>query len=408
MYSISLAKLINLSFFLVVFLVTGCSTAQVSKIPGIENSIKHPYDEESIDVKPIPITTVLKALKIQLAEAILSLEAIRMENKDHPIIEELILRTGNGTLSGESQLVQTDNGNILAVIPFTGFAGSTLTPNLGIDEAATSKQNIALNFSFTPKITCDRTLSREEEEKKGIDVGTFIRDALVASFNQIAEMPYDRSVRRAYEPIFSNRELKLSLLFSVVRTGQAGLGVKIVPASPNIDEVTSGPIFGTKKQQTGTYSLELTVPLVTANPNDGKRILVGSLDLQSLENIDKTKNYIKKVEESDRNDKKAIIDKLKNELTDSLKKNSIILADLPYDEDIARKAGLISPRDKDDDPCAYNNIDESSPDSIQFKTILESFDNVPINEIELNDLPDRKSKGENQQELFYLESEPSF
>jgi len=243
----------------------GCSMLQESHVPGTKNKGK---DITKMD--PIPISDVMTALKIQLGEAFEELDSIKKRHSKNPAVQGLNPRVGTGSFSGTTQLVQTDAGNVMAIIPFTGYTGSTLTPNFGLSSKATSVQSTTLSFSFDPRH--EKRLGRNSSTAESLDVGSYIKDSMTAAFEQLATIPGN------YEPKLTNRELKLSVTFTVLRTLNAGLGIKIVPSAPDLDSVTSNPALGSNRQQTGTYKLDLTIPLVTPEPRDPKRIIHGVVD----------------------------------------------------------------------------------------------------------------------------------
>jgi hypothetical protein len=85
----------------------------------------------------------------------------------------------------------------------------------------------------------------------------------------------------------TNRELKIDLNFKVVRKGDNGIGVKLVPSGPDIDSISSSPALGSSKQRTGDYKISLKIPLITAQTSDPRRILHGSIGSEKVLIIDR-------------------------------------------------------------------------------------------------------------------------
>jgi hypothetical protein len=162
--------------------------------------------------------------------------------------------------------MHTDSSNAMAIIPFTGYAGSQLNPNLGISSKATSIVNVVLKFSFDPKLTRDVTALPS--------ASGYISNCLVSAFRQLAAVPNGPNGSPIY-PSFKNQSLNLSMSFVIVQQGDAGLGVKFVSPAPDLDSVEGKPALGISRQKTGTYKLDIEIPLIEPTPPTTKRIISG-------------------------------------------------------------------------------------------------------------------------------------
>ena len=347
-----------LSSCAVLLLFSGCTNLNPSKIPG----------EPSGDVPYLETSQVLTAIKIQLAEELKTIEQEHFNNvKTRPrtsegkwlpvATDQFQLKIGNGTFSGKTQVVDTGDGVVAAVIPFTGYAGSILTPSLGASGSTNSTQDMKLTFKidpsmskpvskvdsgnrysvlwkdFPPKMVLEPSGEEEKEaikkfqmfeadaqefeagsserkelEKQAneawkiktkqrqekialefdpsflpasldwkplptleksdatIEVGTFVRDALRASFNESKKM----FSYAGTSPGITNSEIKISLSFVVVRKIEAGVrGFVVVPA-PDLNSITGS--LGADRQKTATYTLDLTFPMFANSSSDARRL----------------------------------------------------------------------------------------------------------------------------------------
>ena len=131
---------------------------------------------------------------------------------------------------------------------------------------ATNIQETTLTFEFDPHLSGEDV--RQDERLRNVETGTFVTDALVASFNGVAPL-----IRRPAKsgPTIKLNELKVAVSFSVTRKFDAGLGdtIVLIPA-PDLDSL--GPTASRSREQTSVYKLQLTIPLVLDTPPDSRRI----------------------------------------------------------------------------------------------------------------------------------------
>lgn len=245
--------------------LSGCAIHHHSRVPGIHEDA---YTVVEVDDVP-PVAAVLEAIQIQMARAYANLpDALRVEeNKSSSSgkpVYKYAPKGGSGTFTGVTQLLETDSGNLLGILPFTGYLGSTLSPALGLSAQATSTQTTTLIFSFP---SWPERFATDPDEP----VGTTIQNALEAAFQELANSLGNPGASEG----FANRELRLSIAFSVVRTSGGTLGVEIVPPAPDLNAIGGAPLLGTNQQRTGTYTVELRIPLITPDSADPKRILAG-------------------------------------------------------------------------------------------------------------------------------------
>ena len=261
-------------------LLGACASYPSSPIPGVYAPVM-----ERVDGEPIPFERIMLLVRAQLQQAYQQVGRIKAENSGNRAALGLNPQEGSGSLSGSVQVVSTGSGNILAVIPFSGYAGSLLSPNFGLSKGVTSLQSTSLAFGIKPKRSkasgsdavvdwaqISQASSKDAHSSQGAEPSGFITQALIAAFEQIAMLsdPVGSEQVRVSTLV---RELKLSFSFMVTRTNQWGLGVTLIPSAPDLDSLASAPLFGSKVDRIGVYKLDLTIPLITARTSDPKRIL---------------------------------------------------------------------------------------------------------------------------------------
>lgn len=245
-------------------LFNGCASTSVKpKVPGIENNI-HVTDNDVV-----PLSQVIDAINQELASVFTGIEEIKKVHAKNPAVKGLTPQNGNAVFSGTIQTVRTDSGNVAAVIPFSGYADTTLGPKLERSKAATSEHTTTLEFSFKSAV------NQTNLPQSTINTGGFIRDNLLATFEQMASTSYNEATGESYDPQFTNRKLTLTTTFSLVRESAAGLGVKFTSPAPDLNTLESAPAFGVKDTQKGTYKLTVNIPLIEPDPNSTKRIVSG-------------------------------------------------------------------------------------------------------------------------------------
>lgn len=252
-------------------LVSGCSSLQTPKVPGLER------DNFKAD-QLVPVSAVLGALKVQLAEGFGEIARWKQEAAaaNPPMaathLSLFAFKKGSGTLSGTTQTVATDNGKIAAVIPFTGYSGSTLAPNIGATGGSTSLQTVALAFSIDPSLDPNSLMSATNLSSN-VHVGTFVKDALVSTYFEVAKMPRKQD-GSALTPTFQATEVSFTISFVVVRKVEGGITSTFLLPASGINSLA--PSLGTSSERTGTYKLELKLPFGVDQPAD-PRVLIYSV-----------------------------------------------------------------------------------------------------------------------------------
>lgn len=236
----------------------GCSSTQHPAVPGMTNNV--------ITLKPVELSTVLMALKCQLASALTEIANDRNSNPGNSLKARFKLKNGSGVFSGKTQTVQSDGAKISAVIPFTNVNGTILTPTLGATLSSTGVQETALSFAVSSNAGNADVCT--ECETRNIEVGTFIQDALIATYRQLTNMPLKGDA--SYAPDLWPTELKISVNFAVVQKFEAGVTSKIILTSPTTESL--GPSLGVNKDQTGIYQLDIKFPFLTDDTGDSRRL----------------------------------------------------------------------------------------------------------------------------------------
>ncbi len=91
-------------------LTSACAPFEKNPIPGAKNNV--------VRLEGIQVSTVLAALKVQLAEAIAEINSLKKANPGHPV-KALNLKTGSGKLTATVKSVKGDSGSLKGVIPFS-------------------------------------------------------------------------------------------------------------------------------------------------------------------------------------------------------------------------------------------------------------------------------------------------
>ena len=282
--------------FFFIFVITTVSSGCVTTLPSPINGITSGGESEAENF--IPISSVISELKRQVQLAYTHVPYIKKRHRDNQAAKGLNPQTGTGTFGGSTQIVRTNSGNVLAIIPFTGYEGSTLSPNFGISSTATSIQGTTLLFSVSPVFAKESASfsswsnidleSIDASLAPTVDETDTLTLMLVTAFEEIASTP-DMPGDQPYlvDAALTNRELNFELGFRVVRKNEGGLGVKLVPSGPDVDSISSAPALGGSDSRTGNYSLTLKIPLVTPQPSDPKRLLHGTIGSANVLIIDR-------------------------------------------------------------------------------------------------------------------------
>lgn len=257
----------------VVASLAGCAGAiQNPTLPGLDRQTFTGMDDDIIE--PIPVSTVMTALKCQLARGFSAIESEkgRDEYKSNPVAAGFIFKDGTGTFSGETKIVETRNGKISAVFPFSGIDGSIITPAFGRGLTSTDTQKISTKFSISPSGA--NTEICNVQELQDVDVGTFVQDAMLAAFNDTVKVPTSINANGEtvlYEPVLRSQEVTIDQSFVVALKVERGITVKALISAPRTDNID--PVGNMNSDRTGTYTLSIKLPLNTGDTSDPRRIL---------------------------------------------------------------------------------------------------------------------------------------
>ena len=241
----------------------GCSILQDTRIPGVVD-----VDSTFTEIDHVPsVSEVQEAIREQYAKALSAIPSIKNDPENFPNADGLNPQTGVARFSGKTQLIQTDSGNILGVFPFTGYAGSTLSPNFGISSKATGIQDCTLSFSIDPN-------TPTSGNSRQIGESDYLAKKIKSLFEEVARLKKGS----ATDPRITTRELMLSTTFSIARTLNGGLGVSFLPSTDDIDSLAGAPLLGAQSLKIGTYKVDIKIPMVVASVGDSRRIYEGVFD----------------------------------------------------------------------------------------------------------------------------------
>lgn len=265
----------------------GCSLTQPPNVPGMTNNVA------SLD--PISVPYVLASLKCQVTEGVLEIKRLKTTDrfKTHPHVKDFNFnKTGSGTLSVKVTSVETNGATINAVVPFTGFTGTNATPSAGGSLSSTGVTELKRTFQITPTAAAiDRDLCKHLRTNQ-IDVGVFLRNAIVAAFSDTMLVPLrtlkkdqkptapkegkkpvpplKKGDRVAFNPALRTKQFDFTVSFAAVQKKEGGFALKIVPAGPRLDSV--GPETTLNSDRTDVHTLTLQLPLDTNSTSDTRRI----------------------------------------------------------------------------------------------------------------------------------------
>ena len=244
-----------------------------SRIPGIDRGS---VGKESA-AEFLKTSDIIFALKTEIAKATRKIEDLKESDDDsspyyeHPLLEQYAFQEGTGSIQGQSALVHTDTGLIGAGVPFTGYAGSEIFPNIRGSRAASSCQTTRLNFNIKPFIPSHEEIEQMEEYSRVEVADSFLRDVIYTSYTQLLDVPL-KANKDGFFPEIIATGIDLTICFEIeknVNPSITGPSFIIVPA-PGINRLSGTVDFDRRK--TETYTLTLSLPLIEATTNDPRRI----------------------------------------------------------------------------------------------------------------------------------------
>lgn len=261
-----------------ILLLGGCVALSDSKIPGMGGKV--------IIVDAPPVSTILTALKCQLARAFKDIEDLKKNNSDHPLVKEheeleiknLGITGGTGTLTTSEKVIHANTGAVSAVIPFTGYAGSTLGPDLGAEITGTATEKTITEFKFeydSSTEICD------VEILKNVDEGTFLKDRIVASVEARLNLAHQDKETKKWSvlgPKILNTKLQIDTTFVVAVGVDGGVTSTILLGNPRLKSIGPGVTADYNKTDTNTLSVQLTLGTSekldsAGTPQDPRRII---------------------------------------------------------------------------------------------------------------------------------------
>jgi len=237
-------------------------TTQTPSVPGIQNDIG-----DTLSMKPVPVRTVMMALKCQLAQAYGEIEAIKKSHPNPDWAKSLKFKKGSAIFSGKTQVIQANGGKISVVIPFTGVDGTILTPNAGRTSSSTGTQESVHTFAIDPIAQNADICALCAAEK--IEVGTFVKDAIVAAFVEALAMPLNPS-GVAYDPAFTHTKLNVAASFKVVIRNEGGISSSILFTGA-ID--STSPSVVKSQDRDGIYTIAVELPFQTGETQDPRKLI---------------------------------------------------------------------------------------------------------------------------------------
>lgn len=275
-FSVFLALVLPISL---VFITSGCC------LP-----IPRPFiqsQDRTADVTcmdPIPVSLFVEEARRQLQSAYDQLPYINEKFYGDDNEKYLYPKQGSAEFVGETELILTKNGNILAMIPFMGHVGSEVSPKLGLKSTTTLKQTMTFTFTTIPLKKVDLSEKDKNDGKdKDIEKRTTlikkndaITKVLIATFNEIASIP-DRDELCYRGTGIAKTEIKLNFAFTVKREIGGSLSIDIVPLASILKSIKGNPFLSASNMRQGMYKLELKIPFAADETSDNRRIFEGKI-----------------------------------------------------------------------------------------------------------------------------------
>ena len=263
------------SVFAVVAILSlgGCAALSDPEFPGMKGKVAifEPIKE------PVTVSKVFAALKCQLANAFEKIEKLKTDKKysNNPLAKKFNIKGGTGVFKGKTQSIHANAATVSAIIPFTGFTGSTLGPDLGAALKGTTTATTTRTFSITPNTEPSGICDDQELDK--MTVGDFVTKKVIEGFKTSVGLPIrpdkDSGKYKPYEPVFTDTKFEFETSFVVNVDIDGGVTSSILLSNPRLTSI--GPGATADYDHSDTYTLTVTLNLgnqATTDPASGQPI----------------------------------------------------------------------------------------------------------------------------------------
>ncbi len=141
-----------------------------------------------------------------------------------------------------------------------------MTPTFGASWAAESTRIEEFAFKITPEMK-GRPVNMPE--LRDVKIGTAVRDAIIAKYNDLLKMPVAPK-GSTYGPPLTPQSFTMTFNFVAQQKSDGKVEIKFVPSSPTFTEVD--PTLSTNREKTLTNQLVVSLPFDTDDPGDPRRL----------------------------------------------------------------------------------------------------------------------------------------
>lgn len=236
--------------------VSSCTNSVTPTMPGLRNTL----DQR----KGVPQSLILAAVKVELADAMKRVADMQKKFDKSPVAD-LTFKEGNGSLVTTVVSERTNTGELKAVIPFSGYAGSLLTPSIEGGTSATDTRKRTLKFSILPTDGKHAVKKEDIPKLRDVTIDPTLSNSIVAHFEEIRTFPRTED-NKIIQPGLRPREITESFEFVVTQNGGGKIEIKFLPPGHSLDE--TDPILGSTSKISNTHTLTITLPLDIDKPSD--------------------------------------------------------------------------------------------------------------------------------------------
>ena len=171
------------------------------------------------------------------------------DNRGYESVKDLDFKKGNATLVYTTQSIQTNSGTLEAIIPFSGYAGSIVTPNFTSSWVGTTSQQESLTIAINPSLKYEPRLTAQSNALKNVEIGSTVEKAIVAKYMEMAQLRRSHEkytakdekergeiakagTRKPYAPIITPKSLTFTFKFVTERTNSGKLWDQIHQLRP--------------------------------------------------------------------------------------------------------------------------------------------------------------------------------
>lgn len=247
---------IRFSALAAVGLLGGCVGMAEPSIPGIDNKVTLPH--------PVKVETVIAAVKCQLGKSIMAINASEKGMRQDSV-KKISFYAGTMIFSGTVQVLNENGLTASAVIPFTGYSGSTLGPDLGASIGNTVIEKVTQTYKVNPENANDAACHGDGVEK--LDHGKFLSESIEAFYDQ-----FNKPAATGDSVSVTPTNFKIATSLQIVQKINGGIATVISFANPALTTLSAPGLSG-DYVRTGLFELTIDLPLNAPKTAEDRRIV---------------------------------------------------------------------------------------------------------------------------------------